>query len=590
MRAIVDGYAAGINRYLETHPATRPRLLRRIEPWYPLAFIRYNYYQNGFVYSAGLRPDELRVAATTADLRRNQGSNGWVIGPSRTANGHALLFINPHLPWFGPGQVYEGHLHSDEGWNFTGYARFGFPFPYVGHNETLGWVSTDNAADLADLYREHFPDSLTPRAYRYGNGTRLAREWTDSIGVRSGDRLGWRRVTFLRTHHGPIVARRDGQPLALRMARLESDGWLREWYDMTKARSVKELERVMTPLAMNFGNVMAADQGGNTWYLYNGSVPRRDARFDWQAPVDGSKPETEWRGFLSIDELPRLANPSSGWMQNCNTSPFLLTDQGNPDSLRFPRYVVTEGDNPRGRISRAILAADRAWTFDGLVRAAFDLRVDGADAVRALAVTDRPADRPADGAWRPALDSLRAWNGRSDSRSIGTTLFVWWRNAVDRRGGAPDLAAFVAAVDDLTAKFGTWQVPWGEVSRMQRFDERTEDGGFRDDLPSLPLPAMSGRDGAVFTAYVTPVPGQRRWYGVAGGTYVSVVEFGPTVRAMTLHPFGVSGDPASPHFFDQAPLFSRGELRPAWFTLDEIKQHLESAYQPDSTIARGRRR
>jgi acyl-homoserine lactone acylase PvdQ len=581
MRGIVDGFAAGINRYLETHRDVRPRLLRRIEPWYPLAFIRYNYYQNGFVYSAGLRSDELRVAGASAEERRSEGSNGWVIGPSRTAAGHPLLFINPHLPWFGPGQVYEGHLHSAEGWNFTGYARFGFPFPYVGHNESLGWVSTDNAADLADLYREQFPDSLTPR-YRSGGGTRIARRWADSIAVRSGDRVAWRRFTFLATHHGPIVARRDGQPLALRMARLEADGWLREWYDMTKARSVHELKRAMTPLAMNFGNVMAADREGNTWYLYNGSVPRRSPRFDWQAPVDGADPETEWQGFLAIDELPQLLNPPSGWMQNCNTSPYLLTDRGNPDSLAVPRYVVTEGDNPRGRISRAILAADRAWTFDALVRTAFDLRVDAAGAVRALAPGDRPADQDAGAGWRAALDSLRGWNGTSDARSIATTLFVWWRNEAERREAAPDVAAFIAAVEDLTKRFGTWQVPWGEVSRMQRLDERSDSASFRDERPSLPLPAMSGRDGSVFTAYAAPVAGQRRLYGVAGGTYVSVVEFGPTVRAMTVHPFGVSGDPASPHFFDQGALFSRGELRPAWFTLDEIKAHLESAYEPAS--------
>src|SRR5689334_13070184 len=152
MRSLCDAFAAGFNYYLARHPEVHPRLLTQIEPWYPLAFIRYNYFQNGFARDPILRRTGLRTAAIYDDaLKAQTGSNGWVVGPTKSASGHALLFINPHLPFFGPGQVYEGHVHSDEGWNFTGYARFDFPFPYVGHNENGGWVSTDNAADLKNV-------------------------------------------------------------------------------------------------------------------------------------------------------------------------------------------------------------------------------------------------------------------------------------------------------------------------------------------------------------------------------------------------------------------------------------------------------
>ena len=176
MRSLCDAFAAGFNYYLARHPEVRPRLLTKIEPWYPLAFIRYNYYQNGFAFDPGLQGTGLQTAAIENDLKEHTGSNGWVIGPSKSATGNAMLFINPHLPFFGSGQVYEGHLHSDEGWNFTGYARFGFPFPYVGHNENGGWVSTDNAADLTDVYVETFDDPARPLAYKYGNEHRLASE------------------------------------------------------------------------------------------------------------------------------------------------------------------------------------------------------------------------------------------------------------------------------------------------------------------------------------------------------------------------------------------------------------------------------
>src|SRR5918911_301352 len=374
-RALVDAYADGVNYYLATHPAVKPRLLERVEPWYPLAFIRYNYFENGFARAMGFTATEFLTAEARRGLADNIGSNGWVIGPSKSATGHAMLFINPHLPFFGPGQVYEGHVHSDEGWNFTGYTRFGFPFPYVGHNENGGWVSTDNAADLTDVYVETFDDPAHPLAYRYGNGYRVATERIEEIRVKTPTGLETRKFTMRKTHHGPILAARDGKLLAIRMAKFEGDGWLREWYEMTRATSLDELKRAMAPLNMLFGNVMYADRQGNIWYLYNGAVPKRDPRFDWTRPVDGSDPATEWHGYHTMEELPQLTNPKTGWMQNCNTTPFLLTSEGNPDPKQFPKYMVQEGDNPRGAISREILASKPSFTFEEWTRLAFDTRV-----------------------------------------------------------------------------------------------------------------------------------------------------------------------------------------------------------------------
>src|SRR5262245_17964506 len=380
MRVLLDGFAAGLNAYLADHPGVRPRLLTRFEPWYPLAFIRYNYYQSGFFWSAGFRPADLQTAFAPDPLREQLGSNGWVIGPSKSATGHAMLFINPHLSFFGPGQVYEGHVHSKQsGWNFTGYTRLGFPFPCVRHNESLGWVSTDNAGDQADMYAIT-TDSAQTR-YRYGTGYRPIVTWAETLLVKTDTGFERRAITFRKTHHGPLLGIRDGKPLALKMAKLGADGWLEEWYDMTHARSTAELKRAMRPLNMLFGNVMAADAGGNTWYLYNGAVPIRDTTVDWSCPVDGSDPATEWKGYHALEQLPQLANPVSGWMQNCNTTPFLLTSSGNPDSSKFPKYMVQEGDNLRGLVSRRILGETPRFTWDAWQRAAFDTYVIGADSL-----------------------------------------------------------------------------------------------------------------------------------------------------------------------------------------------------------------
>ena len=586
MRSLCDAFAAGLNYYLARHAEVRPRLLAKMEPWYTLAFIRYNYYQNGFARDRNLRQLGLQTAEIENDLKIHTGSNGWVIGPAKSASGHAMLFINPHLPFFGPGQVYEGHVHSDAGWNFTGYTRFGFPLPYVGHNENGGWVSTDNAADLEDVYVETFDDPARPLAYKYGKEYRLATEHVEEIRVKTPAGLETHRFTMRRTHHGPIVAAREGKLLALRMAKFEADGWLREWYDMTKAKSLAELKRAMTPLNMLFGNVMYADRQGNTWYLYNGAVPRRDPRFDWTKPVDGSDPATEWQGYHTIEELPQLTNPKTGWMQNCNTTPFLLTSEGNPDPKQFPKYMVQEGDNPRGAISREILSSKTTFTFEEWRRVAFDTRVMNAvkrlPGLLAALKQQLESNSTADAKLRETYDELARWNHRSANDSVAMTLFSLWHDRVSRDENPTterQLAALTDVINVLERDFGTWKVAWGELTRLQRLDE-SKDEEFNDSRPSLAVSGVNGNDGAVFTFYAAPVRGLKRRYGVAGGTYISVVEFGPRVRALSIHTFGASGDPKSRHFMDQAALYTRGEFKPAWLTLNDIKANLEAVYQP----------
>jgi acyl-homoserine-lactone acylase len=592
MRALVDAYADGVNYYLATHPEVKPRLLQRIEPWYPLAFIRYNYFENGFARAVGVTRGEFLTASSRHGLDDNIGSNGWVIGPSRTASGNALLFINPHLPFFGPGQVYEGHVVSDEGWNFTGYTRFGFPFPYVGHNETLGWVSTDNAADVADAYRETFDDPKRPLAYRYGRGYRIARQWNDTIRVRTGDGgVESRVITFRATHHGPIVAGRDGNPLAIRLAKIEDEGWLAEWYAMTRARNVGELKRAMRPLDMLFGNVMAADRWGNTWYMYNGAIPKRNPRFNWSVPVDGANPATEWRGYHSMDELPQLSNPPSGWMENSNSSPFRMTERGNVDENRFPRYMVPEwtAQNARSQAAHRILRRANRVTLEDLARMAFDTRASRADTLlpRLFAGYEESSDAELRRRVAPAIEELERWDRVATTSSVPTTIFYAWSSLLSTEDRPVPVATHVkalgVALDSMESRWGSWRVPWGDVARLQRIDEFATPPGvipFSDAEPSLPVPALDGRLGAIFTMYPAAFPGRKRLYGTAGASYVSVVEFGPQVRSLAVHTFGSSGDPRSPHFFDQAHLFAKGEMRPVWFTREEILANSERSYRP----------
>ncbi len=606
IRALLDGYAAGLNFYIKKHPEVKTRLLRHFEPWYPLALIRYLYYQRGFLRAARLGPDVYREAiersaeanlAVIPDLelpllpRSEQGSNSWAIGREHSLDSTSYLFINPHLPFFGPAQVYEGHVMSDEGWNYSGYTRFGFPFPYVGFNEELGWASTDNAADMTDVYVENFDDPSDRLAYRYGDEYREAEQWQESIGVRSGNTVAMRAFTFVKTHHGPVVGYQDGRAMSVKMAKLASGGWIDEWYAMTQASTLDQFREATSRLDMLFGNYLYADRAGNILYVYNAAVPRRSDQFDWSRPVDGSNPDTEWRGFHTVDELPQILNPASGWLQNCNGSPFLASSVDNPDPASFPSYMVPDDDNARSIRSRKILSGIKKIRYADVARLAYDTHLAQADEdvpaiVREAAVLPWMNPERHEKV-KDAVDLLKKWNRNSSTESEAMTLYVYWSERMARFGSNDrysNTKVLSEVMDQLISEWGTWQVPWGEVNRLQRIPPGADTDDFDEDAPSIPIAGAPSWAGGMFTFWSVPGPSQRRRYGVGGNTYVSVVAFGKNVVARSLYPFGASADSTSGHYLDQAARYAVGDFKSAWLTLDDVQEHAAESYQPGNEI------
>jgi acyl-homoserine-lactone acylase len=603
----------GLNYFLAKNPQVKPRLITEFQPWMMFAFNRYALYQNFIFGKSGLRPDEIKTAAVDVDapnapapasngsiseLREKSltdesnpeniiGSNMWAVTPAKSASGNAMLFINPHQPFFGVGQWYEGHVNSAEGWNMSGASFYGSGFPTIGHNATLGWSHTVNDPDITDLWTETFDDAKNPLAYRYGSGYKTATEWNDSIKVKAASGLTTKTYKFRKTHHGPIMSIRKGLPVALKMARLEEGGMIEEWYAMGKARDIPEFKKAMSRTAIPMFNAAAADSKGNIFYVYNGAVPRRSTKYDWTKPVDGANPETEWQGFHSFDELPQLMNPKTNYVQNCNQTPFTTTTDGNPEIVKFPEYMTREQDNARAKMSRRILTGTAKFSFDDWAKAAWDTRILESETAIPELVAEweklKAVDAPRADKLSPVIAELKSFNHVSTLDSKAMTVFaLWFYNLMQNRSKDEWLKIKVLenSVKDLERDWGTWQVAWGEINRLQKIQSGGGLEQFSDAKKSLPVMGAPGWLGVINNFYARRERGQKRYYGVAGTSFVSIVEFGAKVQARSTLVMSENSDPNSPNYFDQSELYAKREFKPARFTIDEIKTNSKRVYHP----------
>lgn len=606
MRALWTAFAEGLNYYLRMHPAVQPRLIKRFEPWFVLARFRN--------VAPGMSIDGVRLggmtqtpvdpgatafyqmvgridtaAAGEPSTPDRGGSNAWAVAPARTRDGHALLFQNPHVGFFGGGQRYEVQLQSGEGWHFSGFAVLGTPVPRAGHNEVLGWTHTNTAADHQDAWLLTFDDPTNPLAYRHGDGWREATPFEATIDVRTDAGVVKRTFRFLRTHLGPVVAMDGGHAAVVKIARFEEGGALRQWYAMGRARSLEEFMAALGGGAFPISNTMYADRDGHILYVHGNAVPRRSVRFDWTRPVDGADPDADWKGYHTLEELPHLLDPPGGWLQNTNSTPFLATADGsNLDAKDYPAYMAPEPDNARARSSRRILEGVDSWTFDAFAAAAFDTRLadTGEDIRSIIDEWERLGAYDPDRAAKldPAIDELRGWDGVATVESSATTLFLRWKQRMRAPPVAADdrwarLTALEGVVAQLQADWGRQSVAWGEMNRLQRVHTSGREP-FDDAAASLPVPGAPGWAGPIFAFSTRPGPSGRIHYGVSGDTWVSIVELAADPRARSIVTFGQSADPASQHWFDQAPLYARGQLRDAWFRRDDVEAHASASYHP----------
>ncbi len=615
LKALMNAWADGLNYYLHTHPEVKPRAIATFEPWMPLSFSEGSI--GGDIEKVSVsalkafyeKTPLAKVAAIDPGGREEPGgSNGIAIMPSHTAAGKTLFLINPHTSFYFRS---EANIVSEEGLNVYGASTWGQFFVYQGFNDRLGWMHTSSGVDNIDEYVETITRKGDVLTYRHGGVEKPVKTRKVTLRYKTASGLASRDFTIYRTHHGPIVREAvageggvtgPGLHWVATAMMEEPLKALIQSYTRTKARSFAEFRKVMDLHTNSSNNTIYADADGVIAYMHANFAPKRDPRFNWRKPVDGSDPGTDWKGVHTIDESPLVVSPKNGWVYNTNNWPYSAAGADSPKRANFPAYMEEGVENPRGIHAIRVLSNKKDFTIDSLIEAAYDPYLPAfADLVPLLvkAWEEAPAVDPTKAKVAPAIQALRGWDFRWGADSVPTSLAVFWgediwrstaRDADEENStvydyiarkttGALKLASLAAAMDRLTSDFGKWNMPWGEINRYQR---RTGDivQPFDDADSSHPVPFVSSRWGSLASFQARAYPQTKKWYGTSGNSFVAAVEFGPKIRARAVMAGGQSGDVSSKHFKDQIERYASGNLRDVYFYREQLEGHTERTYHP----------
>src|SRR5438874_4016806 len=449
LKKLMNAWADGLNYYLHTHPNVKARVINRFEPWMALSFSegsiggdieRVNLTELEKFYGHGPRTQTASAFAPPAFRRDKEvepayvepaGSNGAAVAPSNTTAHHALLLINPHTSFFFRS---EAQMVSDEGLNAYGALTWGQFFIYQGFNDRAGWMHTSSGVDNIDEYLETIVKKGDKYFYTYGSEERPLTSSTIVVPYKSGGGAASKTFTVYRTHHGPIVREADGKWVSVRLMQ-EPLKALMQSYSRTKARSYKAFRDSMELHTNSSNNTIFADADGNIAYFHSNFIPKRDRRFDWTRPVDGSDPATEWRGVLSIDETPGLLNPPNGWLYNTNNWPWTAAGANSPKKSDFPVYVERNGENPRGVHAIRVLESRKDFTLDSLIAAAYDSYLPEFDVMLPplfKAYDAMPASNPLKDKVAEPIALLKGWDRRWSVSSVPTSVAVYWGEEIGR--------------------------------------------------------------------------------------------------------------------------------------------------------------
>ena len=608
LQKLCDAFADGINYYLHTHPEVKPKLLTRFEPWMPMYFSEGSiggdieristrrikaFYEN----RQALSLNEAGNGLTQVDQNEEpSGSNGIALAGDLTKSGNAMLLINPHTSFYFRGEV---HVVSEEGLNAYGAVTWGQFFVYQGFNEKTGWMHTSTYTDVIDEFLETIEKKEDGSfTYQYGEEMRPVETLKVQLKYKDADGLKEKTFPMYRTHHGPITHMIDDKWVATALMWKPVEA-LTQSYTRTKLNNHDEFRDMMQILTNSSNNTVFADAEGNIAYYHGNFIPIRDTKFDYTKPVDGSDPATDWTGLHPVKEAITILNPPNGWIQNCNSTPYTAAAENSPKKEDYPKYMSIDRENFRGIHAIRLLEKSKDFTLDGLIEMAYDPYLPGFEQLipGLIAAYDRAQSKNTE--LKSAIDELRNWDFRVSAGSVAMSLAHYYGTIYNMEGKNPKklarmklvnyfgtesadeerLAIFEKAVQQIKEDFGQWDTPWGEINRFQRISGAIAPD-FDDSKPSLPVGLASGRWGALAAYGARSYNGTKKIYGTRGNSFVAVVEFGEKVKAKSMLAGGQSGDPDSPHFFDQGQRYVDVQFKDVAYYKEDVEKMAKRTYHP----------
>ncbi len=609
LKKLLDASADGINFYLFKHPEVKPKILNRFEPWFALLRTDGSI---GATQTGGLTTTDMKtmypVNSATSFLEKQlpffetnpTGSNGFAVAPSRTASKNAILYINPHTSFYYRTEV---QLASDEGLNAYGAVTWGTFFIYQGFNENCGWMHTSSYADVADLFAEKTVDHEGKIFYEYDGRLQPVKSKQLYIGYRKNDTILRHSFTTYSTLHGPVVGKREGKWLALKENNRSMEALSQSWLRM-KAKGFEDFKRIMNMRVNNSNNTVFADNKGNIAYWHGNFMPKRDSKYDYSSLVDGSISATNWKGVHALNEIVHIYNPSSGWIQNCNSTPFSAAGNSSPKKEDYPEYMAPDGENFRAVNAAKLLALHKNLTIQSMIDSigynrylsAFDYLMQALNSAYGQLETGDTLRLKV----KEAVDLLNAWDKYASAESIATTIAIEWGYRVMQKSlpvsnpyrsthalaqlfitiGSLDAKQLIGLLaetqNDLEKRFGRWKITWGEVNRYQR----TLKGRFDDQEPSLPVGLGPGTFGSLPSYSSRRFQNTDKRYGVSGNSFIACVEFGKKLKAKSVITGGQSFDPQSKHFNDQAEMYVEGRFKDVLFYKEDVLKNAVRKYHP----------
>jgi acyl-homoserine-lactone acylase len=613
---IVSSYAGGVNAYLIEHRSELPDWVHPISAADVIANSRAgavnalsgsalvtqlrNKYEKSGPAGADAGPPAAAEASIDGVFDEAPGSNAFALAGSRTSTGKPILLGNPHLSW--SSLYWEAHVRVPGRIDFYGSTLVGIPVLRAGFNDRLGFVTTNNAPDLDDVYAIAL-DRDRADHYRFeGRSVPLTRRDV-SIAVRTSD--GSERQehrTFWSTEVGPVIYRTADKVFSVKSSRLEAFRYFEGFYRLSKART---LDQWLAALRLNLvptSNFTYADVDGNILYQWNGNVPVRAAGGDYTLDVPAAARRDVWSRIHALDDLPRLLNPPGGYIQNANNPPGFVSARDPIDMSGFPSYFERGPLALRPQLAIEMLDSGAKFSVEDVIRAKYDTRMLLASRVRQPLIDAVRATPDAPAVARDGAAVLEAWDGRVAAASRGAVLFQRFWDTYSRRVRQPfaapwdaadpirtpaGLADPVAAIEELASAVrsvrqlhGSESVAWGDVNR------------FRIGSVDLPGDGATGTYGCFRVLRFDPVPGGSGPIRVAGNlepgggltgfgdAWVLLVDFSVPVTGWSVLAYGQTARLASPHSRDQISIFARHGLRRAWYTESDITTNLERSYRP----------